>query len=93
MRTVLDTNVFVSGIFWKGRPHQLLLLWELGRFDIVASPAILNEYLTVLEEFGEGFDDWPAWRHLVPTRTLLVAPEEEIRGVCYPWGHSAAFES
>ncbi|MBM4041353.1 MAG: putative toxin-antitoxin system toxin component, PIN family [Planctomycetes bacterium] len=82
MRTVLDTNVFVSGIFWRGRPHQVLRQWESGRFDIVVSPAILTEYLTVLDEFGEGFDDWRAWRDLILARTLAVAPEEEIRGVC-----------
>lgn len=27
MKVVLDTNVFISGIFWSGTPHEVLCLW------------------------------------------------------------------
>ena len=28
MRTILDTNVFISGIFFAGPPSQILKAWE-----------------------------------------------------------------
>jgi predicted nucleic acid-binding protein len=27
MRVVLDTNVFISGVFFGGPPHQILKAW------------------------------------------------------------------
>ena len=28
MRIVLDTNVFMSGIFWAGPPEKILNAWQ-----------------------------------------------------------------
>jgi uncharacterized protein len=44
MRVVIDTNVFVSGVFWKGAPGAVLDAWRDGRIQVVLSPAILAEY-------------------------------------------------
>lgn len=49
MRIVLDTNVLISGIFWKGAPHSILTAWVQGRFEVVISKDILHEYLAVLK--------------------------------------------
>ena len=27
-RVILDTNVFVSGIFWSGPPYRILQAWQ-----------------------------------------------------------------
>ena len=47
MRVVIDTNVFVSGVFWKGPPAEILRAWRAGRIEIVLSPEILDEYRRV----------------------------------------------
>jgi putative PIN family toxin of toxin-antitoxin system len=52
MRIVLDTNVFVSGIFFSGPPHRILGAWRDGRVTIVYSPAIAEEYERVLAELS-----------------------------------------
>ncbi len=44
MRVVLDTNVFVSGIFFGGKPGRLLELWRDGHFELVTTRAIHGEY-------------------------------------------------
>src|SRR5262245_6392137 len=44
MKIVLDTNVFVSGIFWSGPPYQVLQAWQARKIHLVVSPEILNEY-------------------------------------------------
>ena len=40
MRIVLDTNVFISGIFWSGPPSVIMDLWEVGKLKIVLSSEI-----------------------------------------------------
>ncbi len=56
MRAVIvDTNVFVSGIFFSGPPHAILDAWRQGTLTLVVSPAILDEYRRVAHELAEQF--------------------------------------
>lgn len=41
IRVILDTNVFVSGIFWTGSPAKILGAWKEGKVGIVASLPIM----------------------------------------------------
>lgn len=52
MRIVIDTNVFVSGIFFTGPPHRILRAWRDGHVTLVYSPEILAEYERVLIELS-----------------------------------------
>lgn len=45
MKIVLDTNVFVSGIFWSGPPSRILEAWQKKTVSFVVTPEILDEYL------------------------------------------------
>jgi uncharacterized protein len=49
MKLVLDTNVFVSGIFFNGAPFHILQGWRIGKVQLVVSPEILEEYRRVGE--------------------------------------------
>ena len=53
MRAVIDTNVFVSGVFWKGPPHKILMAWSRGRFKLIVSPEIMEEYRRVLHDLAK----------------------------------------
>jgi putative PIN family toxin of toxin-antitoxin system len=44
MRLVLDTNVFLSGVFFSGPPFDILKAWRTDKVEIVISPEILDEY-------------------------------------------------
>jgi len=48
VRIVVDTNVWVSGLLWRGAPWELLRLAETGRVTICTTPAILSELAEVL---------------------------------------------
>jgi putative PIN family toxin of toxin-antitoxin system len=50
IKAVLDTNVVISGIFWKGAPFEILAAWQKQGFLLVISPPILDEYRRVLDE-------------------------------------------
>jgi len=55
VRIVLDTNVFISGIFFSGPPHRILQSWRDGRIQLVLTPEILEEYRRVAEVLHEKF--------------------------------------
>lgn len=55
MKIVLDTNVFVSGIFFSGAPHRILLAWRYRQVTVVYSSSIYQEYERVLGELSGNF--------------------------------------
>jgi len=55
MKIVLDTNVFISGIFFSGPPAQILKAWKELKFQIVISKEILSEYQRVAHELSKKF--------------------------------------
>ena len=50
MRVVLDTNVWVSGLLWRGTPHRLLEALERRHIPIAVTAPLLDELRTVLQE-------------------------------------------
>ena len=71
MRAVVDTNILVSGIFWAGKPGDILKSWRLSKFDIFATVDILEEYIRVLSKVGKHepdlVEDWVSFllQHLI----------------------------
>lgn len=57
MRVILDTNVFISGVFFSGPPHQILAAWRDGKLKLVASAEILEEYRRVGQELDSRFGE------------------------------------
>jgi putative PIN family toxin of toxin-antitoxin system len=52
MKIVLDTNVFISGIFFGGPPSQILKSWRQSKLTIILTQQILGEYQRVGEELS-----------------------------------------
>jgi len=48
VRIVVDTNIWVSGLLWQGRPWQLLKLAEKGDVKLCAAYSMLLELEEVL---------------------------------------------
>lgn len=72
MKVVLDNNVFISGIFWKNKPRQIIQLAEQGRVKICSSQEILAELFGVLkrEKFDYLFQEAQVSREIVFQRIL-----------------------
>jgi uncharacterized protein len=49
MRAVIDTNVLMSGLLWRGAPHALLEQVRNNALTLISSPALLMELAEVLE--------------------------------------------
>ena len=43
MKAVIDTNVLMAGLLWRGPPHALLEHVRAGTVSLVSSPALLAE--------------------------------------------------
>jgi len=74
LRIVLDTNVFVSGVFFGGLPAKILEAWHDGRVTLVLSAEILNEYRRVGQKLSARF---PAG-DLEPSLALLAAQADFV---------------
>jgi uncharacterized protein len=55
VKVVLDTNVFVSGVFFSGPPHQILKAWRDGKLEVVISSDIFDEYRRVATILAKQF--------------------------------------
>lgn len=76
MKIVLDTNVFVSGIFYSGSPYQILKLWHENKIQLVISAEILEEYLRVAEILREdhmGIDLQPVMQYVIQNALIIRA--------------------
>ncbi len=84
MRVVLDTNVLVSGVFFGGLPARVLDAWRDGRFDLIVSPEILDEYQGVGEEFAHRFPSvsFSPFLSLVVSYAEIVDAPDLAESVC-----------
>jgi putative PIN family toxin of toxin-antitoxin system len=48
-KAVIDTNVFVSGIFFAGPPSRILRAWVDEKIQIAVSEEIIEEYKRVID--------------------------------------------
>lgn len=49
MRAVIDTNVLMSGLLWRGTPHALLEQVRNSTVTLISSPALLAELARVMD--------------------------------------------
>lgn len=82
MKIILDTNVFISGIFFSGPPYEILKAWRNGKFKIVISQEILLEYQRVAEKLNQNFpmiNIQPMIDLLTVKADLVIGPELPIQ--------------
>jgi putative PIN family toxin of toxin-antitoxin system len=49
VRAVIDTNVLLSGLLWRGTPHALIEQIRAGAFTLISSPALLAELGEIIQ--------------------------------------------
>ena len=81
MRIVLDTNVFISGIFWEGNYcSKIIDAWRNGRFTLVSSMDIIQELLETLNDFKIKMPEKmiEKWQNIIIENSVIVFPEEKL---------------
>ena len=77
MKVILDTNIFVSGIFWEGNfCSQIIDKWKNRKFELINSIEILDELLKTLRNFKIQMpeDMIEEWRNLIIENSIIVEP-------------------
>ena len=84
MRVVLDTNVFISGVFFSGPPYEVLRAWQDKKIRIVASPEIFEEYQRVAETLSSQYPGVEIQQiiDLLIAHAELVVPERLQHPIC-----------
>ena len=84
MKAILDTNVFISGVFFKGPPYQVLKAWREGRIQLLISDEIFEEYQRVGELLSKDYPkvDLGPFLELLAINTEFVMPEKLKNTVC-----------
>jgi len=84
MRVVVDTNVFVSGVFFGGVPGCVLELWKGGEAELLMTEEILAEYVDVLHRLAARYPsiDPKPIVELVARKGFFVQPAPLARQLC-----------
>jgi uncharacterized protein len=78
-RATADSNIWVSGLNWHGKPHELLNLARDGKIELAISDAILDEFSRILHDKLEWSDDrLNSMRAEVATFTKRVSSTETL---------------
>ena len=75
IRLVLDTNIIISSVFWRGNPYEVIRRGILGEYQLVISAEILGEVIDKLrnkfqfpeESIQELIDILMTYCHVVET--------------------------
>ncbi len=84
MRLVVDTNVFISGVFFSGPPYSILDAWRRGSIEIILFPEILVEYRETGEALGAKYPEVECapWLELVTPHAHFVDAPSLPEQVC-----------
>ncbi|HIH31895.1 TPA: putative toxin-antitoxin system toxin component, PIN family [Candidatus Woesearchaeota archaeon] len=70
----------ISGIFWKGDPYRILLLWKENRIQLINSIEIIAEISRTLSDFKIQLSEElkKGWITLIKNNSIIVEPKEKI---------------
>ena len=83
-RIVVDTNVLISAVFFKGKPGVILEAWRTGSIEILLSEEILKEYSEVLKRLSKKYPsiDTSGIMSVFATGCRIVEPENIGKQIC-----------
>jgi putative PIN family toxin of toxin-antitoxin system len=78
-RVVIDTNVIVSGLTFKGQPREVLELAWKGEIEVYISPFILRELTSTLKkDFGWSNDQIKDTIQRIKAKTCSIRPKVKV---------------
>lgn len=83
-RIVVDTNVLISAVFFKGKPDVILEAWRTGKLEMILSHEILEEYSKVLKRLSERYPsiDTSGILSMFTTCCRMIVPEAIGKQIC-----------
>lgn len=84
MDVILDTNVFISGIFWSGSPYKILKAWQNKKLTLIVSEDIIDEYDRVSKALSTQYPniDLSPFIELLTINSKMYVPLKLNEQVC-----------
>lgn len=74
-KVVIDTNVFISGIFFGGNPLKVLRLWQRRKIELIISPELEAEIIRKLKAFDASEELTTDWKSLIEENSIRILPK------------------
>ena len=88
IKVVLDTNILISGIFWKGLPQRIVDLASANEIESITTQEILEEVKTALERLDvplekieEIIKDIMSYSRLIAAKKVVVKDLRDFKDV------------
>lgn len=81
MRVVVDTNVFISGIFWEtSYCNHIIKAWKEGKFTLITSVDIINELIRILNDFKIELEQEiiSGWKNIIIENAEIVESNKKF---------------
>jgi len=79
LRVTADTNIFISGLNFRGKPFEILTLARAGKIELALSDAIMMEIKRVLSlKFKWPDEDIAAVEKQIKSFTRHVDPQQAV---------------
>lgn len=81
-KVVIDTNIFISGIFWSGTPGKILEYFKESKFELLVTKEIINEYRKKLKEIGKKIgkeEKTEDWLKIILEKSILIKSSKGIK--------------
>jgi len=79
IKIVLDTNVFISALFWRGTPYQIFKRILEGAFLNFTSPQILEELKRrLLDKFKLPPEKVKEFLEIIVFNSQIVSPKKKL---------------
>lgn len=75
---VIDTNVFLSGLFFGGNPEKILRLWQNGEIEVLLSPELAAEIISKTKKFNSEQKFLEEWAYILNYGTTHVLVKETV---------------
>ena len=77
-KVVIDTNVFLSGLFFGGNPEKILRLWQAGRIEVLLSPELAAEIILKTKKFNQEQKFLEEWAYILNYDTTHLLVKETV---------------
>lgn len=85
-KIIIDCSTFLSGIFYPGKPHQVLLIWGRSAADLFITDEIYREYqekvISVSERMKKNPSEAIWWFKLIDKTAIFIEPTKLAPTVC-----------
>lgn len=83
MKAVADSNIYVSGLLFKGPPSEFLRLAQLGKMQLFISAPILDEIVGVLsrQKFGLTNSEIARLKRIIQRTARNIEPKAGVDAV------------